>query len=85
MKRCPVTNQFATSSVSNNTSMNAALSQIEEMLARRLLALPYQMKDITIHPNVPLFIFDSMAQVILGIFYPDSPTSMNIEPNAFMQ
>lgn len=97
--------QFATSSVSNSTSMNAALSQIpdfyngnlpgfvfcaitpviEEMLARRLLALPYQMKDITIHPNVPLFIFDSMAQVILGIFYADSPTSMNIEPNAFMQ
>lgn len=58
---------------------------IEEMLARRLLGLPFQMKDVVIHPNVPLFIFDSMAQVLLGIFHADSPTSMNIEPSAFIQ
>jgi hypothetical protein len=58
---------------------------IEEMLARRMLALPAQFKDVVIHPNVPLFIFDSMAQLLLGIFHADSPTTMNMERQAFVQ
>ena len=56
---------------------------IEEMIARHLLGLPIQLKDIQIQPNVPLFIFDTMAQMLLGIFYADSPINMNIEPMAF--
>lgn len=58
---------------------------IEEMLGRQLLGLPIQLKDVVIHPNVPLFIFDSMAQMILGIFHADSPTKLNIDHAAFVQ
>jgi hypothetical protein len=35
------------------------------------LALPMQMKDVVIHPNTPLFIFDSFAQVYIYILIGD--------------
>jgi hypothetical protein len=57
---------------------------IEEMFGRFLLGLPPQMQDVVIHPNVPLFIFDTQAQVLLGIFHADSPTALNIDPSAFV-
>ena len=57
---------------------------VEEMLARKMLALPIHFKDTVIHPNTPLFIFDSSAQMLLGIFFADSPTTPNMEPGAFV-
>lgn len=56
---------------------------IEEMFSRCLFGLPIQMKDTVIHPNVPLFIFDTQAMLVLGIFHCDSSLGMNIEPTAF--
>ena len=51
----------------------AATAVVEEMFRRSLFGLPPQMHDIVIHPNVPLFVFDSQAMLMLGIFYADSP------------
>lgn len=56
---------------------------IEEMFQRTMMGLPTQFKDVPIHPNVPLFIFDQAANVMLGIFYATSPVQMNIDSNAF--
>ena len=50
----------------------AATAVVEEMFRRSLFGLPVQMQDIVIHPNVPLFVFDSQAMLMLGIFYADS-------------
>jgi hypothetical protein len=51
----------------------AATPVVEEMFRRSLFGLPPQMHDVAIHPNVPLFVFDSQATLMLGIFYVDSP------------
>lgn len=51
----------------------AASPVVEEMFRRSVFGLPPQMQDVVIHTNVPLFVFDSQALVMLGIFYADSP------------
>ena len=51
----------------------AATAVVEEMFRRSLFGLPPQMQDVVIHPNVPLFVFDSQNMFMLGIFYADSP------------
>ena len=62
----------------------ATSSIVEEMFSRSLFGLPPAMQDkVNIQPNVPLFIFDTQAQLLLGIFFADSPTNLNIEPAAF--
>ena len=58
---------------------------IQEMFERQIFGLPIEMQDVVIHPNVPLFIFDTMAQVMLGIFSAESAITMNMEPTAFVQ
>mmetsp|Transcript_12538 Transcript_12538/g.17210 ORF Transcript_12538/g.17210 Transcript_12538/m.17210 type:complete len:653 (-) Transcript_12538:41-1999(-) len=62
----------------------AASPVVEEMFRRSVFGLPPQMQDVTIHGNVPLFVFDSQALVMLGIFYADSPVGVNIDPAAFV-
>eukprot|EP01037_Dinobryon_pediforme_P019100 gene19100-19460_t len=62
----------------------AATAVVEEMFRRSLFGLPVQMQDIVIHPNVPLFVFDSQAMLMLGIFYADSTVGLNLVPTAFV-
>lgn len=56
---------------------------VKEMLFRRLLGVPPNMKDLVVHPGAPLFLCDYANQCVLGIFNAESPVSENIEPQAF--
>jgi hypothetical protein len=58
---------------------------IEEMLSRGMIGLPPQFKEVAIHMNVPLFVFDNQANVMLGIFYATSPVGFNMDGNAFVR
>lgn len=59
---------------------------VEEMFLKFLVGLPAHMQEIAMmhtQPNVPLFIFDSQQQVLLGIFSAVSPVAFNMDPAAF--
>lgn len=58
---------------------------IEEMFARTLFGLPLQFKDLNIPPKVPMFIYDTQANVMLGIFHAASPVMINKDVKAFAQ
>jgi hypothetical protein len=55
---------------------------IEEMFTRSLIGLPTVFKDINIQQNVPIFIFDQHASMMLGIFFATSPLG-SIDASAF--
>jgi hypothetical protein len=58
----------------------------EEMLYRNLFGLPIDMKEQTqvIQPGTPLFLFDTIQNLIYGIFISSSEVIENFDPNAFV-
>ena len=58
----------------------------EEMLYRNLFGLPGEMKEQAqiIHPGAPLFLLDTMQNLMYGIFMSSSAASENFDPNAFV-
>jgi hypothetical protein len=61
----------------------APSAMLEEMFRLMLFGLPLDFKDVDIRPNVPLFVFDTQANIMLGIFYANSPVAINMDPRAF--
>jgi len=53
------------------------------MLHRKLFGVPANMRDIIIHLNAPLFLFDCSTNCLMGIFQAETPVSENIDPTAF--
>ncbi len=61
----------------------APTAVIEEMFHRMLFGLPILFKDLQISASAPLFIFDTQTSIMLGIFYANSPVTMNLDATAF--
>jgi len=60
---------------------------VEEMIARNLLALPPDMKDVTISPDSPLFLLDMNKKCLIGVYQAVSSVTIyeNYDPLAFTQ
>lgn len=56
---------------------------IEEMFHRMMIGMPLMFKDAPVKPDAPLFIFDTVANMMLGVFLATSELKLNAEPLAF--